>query len=66
MHLENNVTRALLLFQELDIGVVKYNDRWQRCLSTRALLVFLHPPSKQAYKQINTSSIITWFEVFEL
>lgn len=46
-HLENDVTRALLLFQEFDIGVVKYNDRWQRCLSTRALIVFVHPHGLQ-------------------
>lgn len=47
---------ALLLFQEFDIGTVKYDDRWQRCLSTRALIVFAHPPTRLARKQINTST----------
>lgn len=62
------VTRALLLFQEFDIGTVKYDDRWhRRCLSTRALIVFAHPPTRLARKQINTSitGIITWFEVLD-
>lgn len=44
------------------------DDRWhRRCLSTRALIVFAHPPTRLARKQINTSitGIITWFEVLD-